>query len=1065
MGVEHKLNWCRLCMQCLTCPRGSKNVFQQGRCQCPEQILPHHAKDVSERGTTDFRFRSLKPEEVEALILLQRNMPKSYSPDIEPGLRRANLCGTCQQRLRRGVDAITDKPGDRDTHIDFRKRRSIRASIRDMHIKSTTIGGSGSSPRFSSSTSLSGSYNVPPSALGGNYTAGYSGSPMYPVSGGGLTYQPHLHTSSTHPMPASARGSNVLYSNNAPNHLPHPPASATPAFMHQSQGQHNRGYQQHTQHYQSMGVPMVPQRSTPSSSFNGEPGNNNSSHSHHHYGPSTASFRPGASGHHRHGGDINKSPLANSTYSHTVKPLLSTPPHHRYNNGNSGNPLSSSSLSLSTLVISGSGDNANPALSTPASTDISHPSSVEMPSSANKRSIDWDHTSDALTDSPSAGSSATLYSPATKRPLYFSSTPAFRSNTSTKTYRKSSLQRSATTMAASKRWDSGDRSGLVRLIITDQGGNELINQWVNADLIVRDIFYDTYQDAPPELVFADTHRGSIMNSRATVAKLVSLLNPSSSSFGNKSDSKHSGESRSFNDSPVFGSDSLTLTAMLLPRHPAPVWSSVQSSAGTALHTERYPSREMSVEVDDDQYYSNSPSNIPLTAPTKELPEEQAQVGFSTTVTPPNAGFSQDNNAGSNSKIRKLTRYRSTPSISASIGCLPPPSSTITQTNTTPFSASFNVNVPLPSASSSLSSASTLHSGGNTLPPILGNSHPSDTSPTSAGTMTSPSSYSQNTSSGPGAVSKLTNATSTSEGSLVNGLSLKRISSLKQQHTSSHVSSSLQNKVLSTNTTIIGNNSSGIRLAPLIIHPQRSPDFKDPNRTATSAAPQVSGSQPSVIYKNQNSPFFRLAHSRKSETFKSPPQQFRPVITDLLTSTTINGSSTAMTTITEASDSGYESVSPSEQSSNILSRRFRNRRRNSTISISITASSNSSSNSGGSNNGCDGDGGNTNARCSSVDRDISSPRGCAQVASTKTNDGDKPGRHYSDGGNTGIENLSYGITQNNHSSSSSNNKDSTRPLEAITNCQSQKRSSITSESSKTHVNKIQPASVDSPAIAT
>ncbi|KAJ1679292.1 hypothetical protein EV182_002350 [Spiromyces aspiralis] len=141
--LEHKFNWCRLCMQCLTCPRGTKRIFQQNDCHCQERILPHHAKDVSEKGTTDFRFRSLKPEEVQALILLQCNMPKAHAPKIEPGLRRANICGTCQQRLRRGVDAITQNAAsdsnDNDSHTDFRKRRSIRASIMDIQNRKCAI--------------------------------------------------------------------------------------------------------------------------------------------------------------------------------------------------------------------------------------------------------------------------------------------------------------------------------------------------------------------------------------------------------------------------------------------------------------------------------------------------------------------------------------------------------------------------------------------------------------------------------------------------------------------------------------------------------------------------------------------------------------------------------------------------------------------------------------------------------------------------------------------------------------------------------------------------------------
>ncbi|KAJ2166889.1 hypothetical protein IW139_002632 [Coemansia sp. RSA 353] len=58
-------------------------------------------------------------------------------PPIEPNLTRANLCGTCQQRLRRAVDAAREPQGNDNltTTADFRRHRSIRATIQESNAR------------------------------------------------------------------------------------------------------------------------------------------------------------------------------------------------------------------------------------------------------------------------------------------------------------------------------------------------------------------------------------------------------------------------------------------------------------------------------------------------------------------------------------------------------------------------------------------------------------------------------------------------------------------------------------------------------------------------------------------------------------------------------------------------------------------------------------------------------------------------------------------------------------------------------------------------------------------
>ncbi|KAJ1894542.1 hypothetical protein LPJ66_005130 [Kickxella alabastrina] len=134
--IEHTLNWCRFCKTCLTCKRQPRRVFQKGDCRCPERTLNHKARDVRKAGSTDFRFRRLNSAENQGLVNLQQQMEEVSAP-IEPNLIRANLCGTCQQRLRRAVEAGKEPQEDSKEirSTDFRRHRSIRATIRSKNAR------------------------------------------------------------------------------------------------------------------------------------------------------------------------------------------------------------------------------------------------------------------------------------------------------------------------------------------------------------------------------------------------------------------------------------------------------------------------------------------------------------------------------------------------------------------------------------------------------------------------------------------------------------------------------------------------------------------------------------------------------------------------------------------------------------------------------------------------------------------------------------------------------------------------------------------------------------------
>ncbi|PIA17370.1 hypothetical protein COEREDRAFT_80689 [Coemansia reversa NRRL 1564] len=65
---------------------------------------------------------------------------ETKAPPIEPSLNRANLCGTCQQRLRRAVEAAREPLDENRGAVtaDFRRHRSIRATIQESTARATS---------------------------------------------------------------------------------------------------------------------------------------------------------------------------------------------------------------------------------------------------------------------------------------------------------------------------------------------------------------------------------------------------------------------------------------------------------------------------------------------------------------------------------------------------------------------------------------------------------------------------------------------------------------------------------------------------------------------------------------------------------------------------------------------------------------------------------------------------------------------------------------------------------------------------------------------------------------
>ncbi|KAJ2892921.1 hypothetical protein IWW38_003039, partial [Coemansia aciculifera] len=92
----------------------------------------HNAKLVKKNRTIDFRFRRLSYIELSAMQAMVENMDLPVPP-IEPNLVQANLCGTCQQRLRCSVEGMKDLPASASmvAPTDFRRNRSISSCIRN----------------------------------------------------------------------------------------------------------------------------------------------------------------------------------------------------------------------------------------------------------------------------------------------------------------------------------------------------------------------------------------------------------------------------------------------------------------------------------------------------------------------------------------------------------------------------------------------------------------------------------------------------------------------------------------------------------------------------------------------------------------------------------------------------------------------------------------------------------------------------------------------------------------------------------------------------------------------
>ncbi|KAJ2112181.1 hypothetical protein IW146_004805 [Coemansia sp. RSA 922] len=99
--LVHNKNWCRICGLCLTCPRTRKSLFQHGSCHCEERQANHvPPKKVKGELLFSFRYRHLSDEDIAILRCLQLRFKLPTRP-VESFLVRANICSTCQQRLRR----------------------------------------------------------------------------------------------------------------------------------------------------------------------------------------------------------------------------------------------------------------------------------------------------------------------------------------------------------------------------------------------------------------------------------------------------------------------------------------------------------------------------------------------------------------------------------------------------------------------------------------------------------------------------------------------------------------------------------------------------------------------------------------------------------------------------------------------------------------------------------------------------------------------------------------------------------------------------------------------------
>ncbi|KAJ1957408.1 hypothetical protein EC988_000847, partial [Linderina pennispora] len=148
--IDFDLNWCRLCRVCLTCQgigRTVRQAFNTKSCECPVRVVVSCKGKKNDKGpkTVDFRFKTLSTRDIEALQCLLRQM-RSNVPPIENNLHRANLCGTCQQRIRRAIDGMRNPHGDGDESVDFRRRRSIRVTVSE-DIAASAQGGNATTRR------------------------------------------------------------------------------------------------------------------------------------------------------------------------------------------------------------------------------------------------------------------------------------------------------------------------------------------------------------------------------------------------------------------------------------------------------------------------------------------------------------------------------------------------------------------------------------------------------------------------------------------------------------------------------------------------------------------------------------------------------------------------------------------------------------------------------------------------------------------------------------------------------------------------------------------------------
>ncbi|ORX63689.1 hypothetical protein DL89DRAFT_273126 [Linderina pennispora] len=148
--IDFDLNWCRLCRVCLTCQgigRTVRQAFNTKSCECPVRVVVSCKGKKNDKGpkTVDFRFKTLSAQDIKALQCLLRQM-RSNVPPIESNLHRANLCGTCQQRIRRAIDGMRNPQDDGDESVDFRRRRSIRVTISE-DIAASTQGGNATTRR------------------------------------------------------------------------------------------------------------------------------------------------------------------------------------------------------------------------------------------------------------------------------------------------------------------------------------------------------------------------------------------------------------------------------------------------------------------------------------------------------------------------------------------------------------------------------------------------------------------------------------------------------------------------------------------------------------------------------------------------------------------------------------------------------------------------------------------------------------------------------------------------------------------------------------------------------